>query len=342
MHPLQLTVAFILTSTTVMSLTFLLLALAPCALAKCYHGFSSPFSFDASIAHHPSWMSHLPDSLNLTSLSIPGTHDTMTYSIGSEVLQCQNYNLTVQLNAGLRYFDIRARLENDTLQIYHADGYTGHSYQDVLLSMFSFLDSNPSESIIMRLKQEGGPIGTNNSITFEESFNSYWHTNPLTSAGATKHFHTFNYSSPLPTIGSLRSKIFILQNFPSTISPNHYGIAWEADQMALEDDWIVPDVYHLPEKWAAIKSALEQASTDIQDNKKLYLAHVSASVGVLPIEAAAGPKNRTATGMNDETGRWLEKYDHDAKYGGRTGVVILDFPGQRLIKDILQRNKHFK
>lgn len=340
MRKLRLVVLLLIMTMTTMSLFYLLLAVSPCALAKCYKGYSSPFSFDAHLAQHPSWMSQVADSANLTSLSIPGTHDTMTYSIGSDVLQCQNWNLTVQLASGLRYFDIRARQRDDQLQIYHADGYTGHSYQDVLLAMFDFLDANPSEAIIMRLKKEGDPIGPNNPRSFEETFNSYWHSNPVTAQGAQKHFHVFNSSAALPTLGSLRSKIFILQNFPSEKSAHEYGIGWEdPGRMVLQDDWIVPDVQHLPQKWAAIKKSLERASTDPQDNQHIYLSHVSASVGVLPIEAAAGPKNRTTTGMNDETGRWLEQFEGDAKYGGRTGVVILDFPGKRLIQDILGRNK---
>lgn len=314
---------------------------APCAVsAACYHGFRSPFSFDAHRAHEPSWMGALRNDTLLTSLSVPGTHDTMTYAIGSDVLQCQNWNLTTQLAAGLRYFDVRARLRDDTLHIYHGDGDTGFAYQDVLVEMFAFLAENPSEAIIMRLKQEGEPVGEHNSLTFEEAFNYYWHNSSVTAKQAARHMHVFDPDAPLPTLGDLRSKVFVLQNFPADNGgpANKYGIAWEGDQMVLEDLWIIDDVYHLKDKWAAIRDALTRAAADPQDNKALYLSHISASVGVLPIEAAAGPKNRTVVGMNDETGRWLEAGDQS----GRTGVVIFDFPGKRGIDAVLARNAAFK
>lgn len=322
-----------------MALFYLLLSLAPCMLGRgsCYHGYQSEFSFDAGLQSRADWMDDLPDDVNITSISIPGTHDTMTYEIGTQDLQCQNWNLSSQLDAGVRYFDIRARLKQDELQIYHAWGYTGFSLQDVLLTMFDFLDAHPSEAIIMRLKEEGRPIGAN-TISFEAAFNYYRETSPETSPGAAEHLHHYNSTAPLPTLGELRSKIYILQNFGARGGP--YGMRWEGPQMALEDYWIIPDVYHLSEKWTAIRQALEVAATTELDNKLLYLAHLSASIGVLPIEAAAGPQNRTVTGMNDMTGQWLEDFE-EVDEATRVGIIIIDFPGKRLIDAILRWNRPF-
>ncbi|OAA58332.1 Phosphatidylinositol-specific phospholipase [Cordyceps fumosorosea ARSEF 2679] len=316
-------------------------AAAPCIVAAaCYHGFNSPFSFDAGALAHPSWMGALRNDTLLTSLSVPGTHDTMTYAIGSEVLQCQNANLSTQLAAGLRYFDVRARLRDNELHIYHGDGDTGFSYQDVLLNMFNFLEAHPSETLVIRVKQEGTPIGEHNTRTFEEAFNYYRYQSALTAKQAYRYFYKWDPAAPLPTLGDLRSKILVLQNFPADGNgpANKYGIAWEGNQMVLEDLWEIPDVNHLSDKWNAIRDALTKTASDPQDNKALYLSHISASVGVLPIEAAAGPKNRTVVGMNDETGRWLEAGDQN----GRTGIVIFDFPGKRGIEAVLARNDVFK
>jgi 1-phosphatidylinositol phosphodiesterase len=59
---------------------------------------------------------------------------------------------------------------------------------------------------------------------------------------------------------------------------------------------------------------------------------------VLPIEAAAGPMNRTIEGINDVTGQWLDDFGG----GGdvlRTGIVIADFPGKKLIESVLAWNE---
>ncbi|KAK5991355.1 1-phosphatidylinositol phosphodiesterase-like protein [Cladobotryum mycophilum] len=326
----------IISSIGTMTLFYLLLSLAPCMVgATCYRGYQSAYSFDAADEPHPRWMAAYRDELNITSLSIPGTHDTMTYNIGTEVLQCQNWNLSQQLESGLRYFDIRARLRDDELQIYHADGYTGFSYEHVILSMFDFLDANPSEAIVMRLKEEGSPIG-NNTISFEDAFHYHHYSSPTTAPGSAKHLHKYNFAAPIPTLGTLRSKIFILQNFNAKDGP--YGLAWEGPEMVLEDLWVIPDVYHLSEKWTAIRDALENAALSPDDNRYMYLAHLSASVGVLPIEAAAGPKNRSIPGMNDMTGQYLEDA-MDSDEAARVGVVIIDFPGRKLIDKVLEWNR---
>lgn len=353
--------AFILSAFVLMWMLFsVLLGLAPCFLSSestCYRGYDSRFSFNVDEADHASWMSRIPDETNLTSLSIPGTHDTLTFDIADEVYQCQNHDLGTQLRGGVRYLDIRGRLVNDTIQIYHASRFTGHNFTDVLLTVFAFLEENPDEAIVMRLKDEARPYG-DNTLTFEGAFNWYLHESPATSAEFARRYWKPDPSAPLPTLGALRGKIFLLQNFKAP-EGGPYGLVWEGDGMVLEDLWIIPSVDHLYMKWEAIEKALVRAAEAGDDNGALHLAHLSASIGVLPIEAAAGPRNGTIVGMNDETGRWLGRQavwngnealrprhgGHGGQGGkkiethyGKTGVVIMDFPGRELVDAILERN----
>ncbi|SPO05835.1 related to 1-phosphatidylinositol phosphodiesterase precursor [Cephalotrichum gorgonifer] len=333
-----------------MLLLLALFSLGACSGSHCYKGYDSEYSFDVDAAHNPSWMSTIPDNVNLSSLSIPGTHDTMTYGMPDNIwLQCQNHNLSTQLRAGLRYFDIRGRLVNDTIGIYHSIGYTGYTFTDVVRDMFGFLEENPSEAIIMRLKEEGKPVGDvarDRNRTFEEVFNDFRHTNPETSPGFEKHL--FQPETPsdssslpaqsnfLPTLGAMRGKILLLQNFSSEEGP--YGLSWDSPLMELEDLWVIPSAGHLGEKWDAIEGALDLARESPDDNSALYVAHLSAAVGVLPIEAAAGPRTRKEIrGMNDRTGEWVEEGP-----GGRTGVVIIDFPGSKLVNAVIRRNDGLK
>lgn len=323
-----------------MALLAMLLSLHGCvAGGNCYKGYDSAYSFDADLAHNPSWMAAVPDDVNLTSLSIPGTHDTMTYGMPDNIwLQCQNHDLATQLQGGLRYFDIRGRLVNDTIGIYHSIGYTGYTLTDVVRDMFAFLDENPSEAIIMRLKEEGKPVGDarDRGVTFEDVFNDFRHQDPVTGPGFEKHL--FQPDAPaeqsdfLPTLGALRGKILLLEDFPAEHGP--YGLAWDGRLMELEDLWIIPSAGHLEDKWRAIEAALDLARVAPHDNGALHVSHLSASVGVLPIEAAAGPRTRRIRGMNDRTGEWIEEGEE-----GRTGVVIVDFPGQRLVDAVIARNE---
>ncbi|KAF9873238.1 phosphatidylinositol-specific phospholipase C [Colletotrichum karsti] len=334
--PLLYVISFFLLISALFSV---LLGLAPCFVKSknhCYRGYESHHSFDVDKADHADWMKAIPDDANLTSLSIPGTHDTMTFDLRDQVFQCQNHNLSAQLHAGMRYLDIRGRLVNDSIQIYHASMYTGHSYTSVLLTLFDFLDAHPSETVVMRLKEEGRPLGTN-SMTFEDAFNNYLHNDSLTSPGALAHFHPHDPRRPFPTLAALRSKIFLLQNFPSKGPKSPYGVVWESSDMVLEDLWIIPSMDHLYMKWEAVENALRRAATAKPTNRVLYLAHLSASVGVLPIEAAAGNLNHTVAGINDRTGDWLAE-SAGAADAGKTGIVIIDFPGRALVDEVLARN----
>jgi 1-phosphatidylinositol phosphodiesterase len=298
------------------------------SLASTYNDYHSPYSFDASKNHVPRWMTSIPSSRNLASLSIPGTHDTMTNAINGPLYQCQNTPLSTQLQSGLRYFDIRARLNNNQLLIYHQDSYTNYTYTDVLTTFFTFLSENPGEMILMRLKEESTPINT--TIDFVTAFNSY----RLAVPGWAEYFWIPPTPTPsIPTLGELRGKILILQNFGP--EPAEYGIKWESPLLSIEDLYDIPDLYSgLDGKWEAIETALEAAGNETEEEGTLYLSHLSASVGVLPIETAAGTRNGSVIGLNDRTAEWLKQGN-----GGGTGVVIIDFPGKELIQEILKRNK---
>lgn len=333
-----------------------------------YHNYTSSFSFDLNQAVNPDWMSHIPDDVYLNSISIPGTHDTLTFDlVDNEVFQCQNHDLKTQLRAGLRYFDIRGRLlvnastaasQPPRIGIFHGHVSTGYTFQDVLMALFSFLDEHPSEGIVMRLKEEGTPVpigdpsenwetGTYNT-TFEEAFNYYRLNNSLTAPGCEAHllhpWPTHPARAMLPTMAELRGRVIVLYEFETAGGGgDYYGIPWTSEHITLEDMWIVMDPSLLAAKWDAVRQNLQLAAASADDGDVLFLSHLSASVGVTPIEAAAGPlADRTngtvIMGINDRVGQWLEDGEATAGDKGKTGVVMGDFPGQRLVEDILKRN----
>ncbi|PHH81227.1 hypothetical protein CDD82_1241 [Ophiocordyceps australis] len=334
-----------------------LLVFLPQTLASnVYHGYRSAFSFDsaADIPSFSAWQAQLDDATPLAALSLPGTHDTMTYAMETDRLQCQNEALATQLRAGLRYFDIRLRIRVDGSQapelcVFHADGFTGFCLDEVLRQMVAFLNHEPSEALVVRIKQEGTPVGGTTEASFESLFKRYIaHDDvaphiyaPKASSGPA------NASFPIPELGALRSRILLLQDFPAAAGPAIYGPAWDGPQMALEDDWITMDLFHLADKWVSIRNALVNAAMDLSPTNassahpplsRLFLAHISASVGVLPIAAAAGPKDLDITGLNDMTGQFLEYFGSFADVRG-VGIVIFDFPGSKAIRAVVDMNK---
>ncbi|RDA84687.1 hypothetical protein CP532_2755 [Ophiocordyceps camponoti-leonardi (nom. inval.)] len=295
-------------------------------------GRSHAYSFDADASHRPSWMASLSDERNLSSVSIPGTHDTMTHTLRNEThFWCQNHGLDVQLVAGMRYFDIRLRLRDDSLPIYHGSSDTNYTLPQVLDIMTRFLERYPSEALVVRVKDEGGPLGSN-TMSFEDAFAR--DVKPFQRRVLPAH----DPAQPLPSLGQVRGSIFLLQEFKS--SRRRYGLEWEGPLMVLEDWWIVPNLSFLPVKWDKIRQAFKKAATQPpSDNSHLYLSHISATgYELLPVEAAAGPANRSVSGLNDLTGTWLE-HCRGKLPNSRVGIVILDFPGRRAIDAVLDWNK---
>jgi 1-phosphatidylinositol phosphodiesterase len=78
---------------------------------------------DYIVSKNQNWMSYLKDSTKFSQLSIPGTHDTMTAGYGGIVrpyVETQSRGLMTQLNAGVRFIDIRARVvEGKSFSIHH-------------------------------------------------------------------------------------------------------------------------------------------------------------------------------------------------------------------------------
>ena len=52
-------------------------------------------------------MSKLPGAVTLSRLSLPGTHDTGAYNSGGMAVVTQTMNVSQQLKAGIRAWDMR-------------------------------------------------------------------------------------------------------------------------------------------------------------------------------------------------------------------------------------------
>lgn len=113
------------------------------------------------------WMSELPDDALLSSLSLPGTHDTGAYNFGGETTETQGMNVDEQLKAGIRAWDVRLGVSHLNLGVqckgpdlwtFHGISCQFEKFTDILARAEIFLDEHPSETIVMRVRQENGNI----------------------------------------------------------------------------------------------------------------------------------------------------------------------------------------
>ncbi|TNN04185.1 hypothetical protein fugu_001214 [Takifugu bimaculatus] len=141
----------------------------------------------SAISSYSDWMSQLPVELHnipLFNLAIPGSHDSMSYDLdkNSSIIEpdglkkfsklccvrkivrrwatTQDENITKQLNAGVRYFDLRiARKPNDPeptrLYFYHGL-YTRTDVETLLRDINTWADKHPKEILILALSHFKG------------------------------------------------------------------------------------------------------------------------------------------------------------------------------------------
>ncbi|WP_141329566.1 phosphatidylinositol-specific phospholipase C domain-containing protein [Myxococcus sp. AB025B] len=297
------------------SLAVGLVAAAPSALARGRY-YNDSGSIETT---HPSWMSWVSNSTSLASLSIPGTHDTMAYqSYGGSLTQTQSLDLRKQLDAGVRALDIRCRHIGDRFTIHHGVVYLHVNFDDVLRTTIQFLNDNPTETVVMRVKREH----TEEDITrsFNQTF-EWYRDQPAYSPYLWRGSH-------VPTLGEVRGRIVVLDDFAG----GAYGIPWGA--LELQDDWTVSQLADIDDKWNKVRAHLDRTQGGAPS--KLFVNFLSgASAMAHPLHVAGGI-NVLGIGY-----RGVNDFAIDHLVGGyaqRAGILMMDFPGAGLIDAILALN----
>lgn len=189
-----------------------------------------------SSAKLESWMSKLKDELPLSSLSIPGTHNSPTHHTALPSVRCQAVSVAEQLNNGVRFLDIRVQPESsddpskDGLILVHSAfpiSLTGNKYlRDLLNTVYSFLDANPSETVIVSLKREGVGKST------DQQLSKILHTHYANDA------NRWFVENRIPTLGESRKKIVLIRRFglDDSLKGEQGGKGWAIDAESWPDN----------------------------------------------------------------------------------------------------------
>ncbi len=203
-------------------------------------------------AADPGWMASQPDATSLASLSIPGTHDSSArFEPQAGLAKTQDLTIAEQLAAGVRYLDVRCRHVDDGFLLYHGAIDQNQTFEELLVTLDTFLAEHPTEAIIASVKEEATPSG--NTRAFDATLASY-----LTDR--------WSIAPAVPVLGDVRGKVVLLRRFTSTMAP--LGIdatAWpdnttfsiaNAASLRIQDAYMVTDN---SAKWTAITALLGEA-----------------------------------------------------------------------------------
>ncbi|GAO17800.1 uncharacterized protein UV8b_02100 [Ustilaginoidea virens] len=167
------------------------------------------------------WMGELDDEWPLSVLSIPGTHNSPTCHTALPSVRCQAVGVPQQLRNGVRFLDVRvsASKDDDVLTLVHSAfpiSLTGSKYfADMLHDIYSFLEENPSEAIIMSVKREGTGKASDGQMArylkhgYLDKQQDRWWVEPK-----------------FPTLGQARGKIVLVRRFglEDEMAEHGYGI----------------------------------------------------------------------------------------------------------------------
>jgi 1-phosphatidylinositol phosphodiesterase len=261
----------------------------------------------ASAVDVGAWMGAHGDGTPLQRLTIPGTHDSGA-RFGGAWSECQNTTIAQQLDSGVRFLDVRCRVTGGSFAIHHGASYQNMMFGDVLVACRDFLAAHPSETVLMRVKQE---YSEESDATFRAVFDDYLDRRGWRSL--------FRIGDALPLLGEARGRVVLLAD-----NGGLPGLRWaDPAVFSVQDDWnALPDAKY-PKIQAHFRAAVAQPGP-------LYVNFVSTSAYLPP------------RWNSDRLNPWVHGFVDSAELAGRVGlgIVPLDFPSTRagLVEALLRHN----
>ena len=288
------------------------------------------------------WMGEISSDKPLFSLNIPGTHDCAArYVQYAHIAKCQELSIYEQLSIGIRALDIRVMPAENRLLMIHAIAKVYYNarkprlqmdFEYILSQIYSFLNENPSETVIIQFKNDSGK-------DFEKSFDILYNTY------IKPDIDKWYLENRCPSLGEARGKIVLIRRCLMYENKEEYskeasGIDFSSwveqpelvpDPLVLETggsdgaEFIIQDrfKYKAEDKWSA---CLKPFLSSLKPFDKQYvICYFSTSGGI------AGPK-KNAQLLNNAF------INFPIQRGINLGTIYLDFPSKRITTKIIESN----
>lgn len=273
------------------------------------------------------WMSMLPDETHLNMLTIPGTHDSGAL-YGTALAECQELTIREQLDAGIRFLDIRCKLEDGELKVYHGIFYQNLNLDDVLNDCIDFLTTNPDEAIIMSMRNENDGASYDEKVAFSARMDEYIAQNP----------DYWFLQTSMPSLADARGKIVLFRRYVYSDKGVNMSSGWADNatftigNIKVQDQYIVSSLSNISTKWNTVKSLLDEAQNGSPDMMYVNFCSGHNIPWVLPKTVARG--NLFRSGVLD----YLVSYLNDNPDPARLGCVLMDFPTETVINQLIETN----
>ena len=326
----------------------------------------------STLISHSSWMGDIADDVLVTALSIPGTHDSGCIVGLLGFAKTQNVDIPKQLHAGIRFLDIRLAHYQDSLLVHHDVVYTGKSYKDVLEICADFLVQQPSETILMLVREEdradsslgdfapseavgrlsrGELESRDNTRSFDEEFNDQtWEQ-----VGTAPLFYNFAASppggqavaaapalTPATTLGDVRGKIILLRGFQSDGDTGFDVSYWLDDTTTRSDEdengnlrEAVRPIYDIEDHYSNPDGKYELIITHLEKARHGNLEDLYITFSSAVTLQASDYSKEINPRLNDYLAESPE---------GRIGIVVMDYfeEPRELASNVIKMNSRSK
>lgn len=274
------------------------------------------------------WMKNIDGETYLSQISLPGTHDSgAKYSIGDLAGKCQDVNIATQLSYGARFLDIRLKYNGPSdFSIIHGIVDERLAFKTVYDECEGFLDANPSETIIMSVKNEDG----GNKDIFAKEFEEY----------ITSNEDIIYTGSNIPKLDDVRGKIVIFARYKDNNIGVNLDSGWQNpdspddkntfDIVRGEETYHIQDHYSLSSteaKWQEAAECLSYANNNTDKN----IFCINFMSGVLDGSFPPSYSVPVAKYVNKQ---FLKEYQNYTSMG----TVLFDFITEDLAKAVYERN----
>ena len=281
------------------------------------------------------WMACLPHDTELTTLSIPGTHDSHSteynveipfpLTIVSTIAETQRYEIGDQLNFGVRFLDLRV---GEDKRMRHGRIQLRGKLADCLNVIQDFLRGHPSETVLVSVKWDHETI-TGSSVAQPDWFHGYvedewdWRNWPRT--------------EEWPTLSSVRGKAILLRRYSGNCGQGNCGI--DLSGVFGGQGKFSPGAWHQQDngtntagsydyRLELAKTELRKAMADPIDNKFMYFTNLAGIDGV----------SRAPVEYSNALNTPLTIYVNTLSAPQRLGVIMMDFMKDGISRSIYTKN----
>lgn len=288
------------------------------------------------------WMRDIADDTYISSISIPGTHDSAAeYVFPGYSLKTQGMPIADQLTSGYRYLDIRLEIEQtkdgNRLGFVHNFSkckennflFSKQIYLDeVLDQIYAFLKAHPSETVLFCVKDENSE---DDARVFEQ----------LLYDAIDKNRSAWYLGDNIPKLSQVRGRIVLLSRFANPLNRTDTGLDFSWDDQGntesvdlpytmypLGDDahlWVQDRYrYTVAQKEDAVKDMLENVQADDSTFTLNFLSTTNGS-GLPHPSSYAEVLNDILMNM-------------DLHYNTSYGTIVVDFGTKQIAQHIYMTN----